>query len=195
MMAKKEQIYRYTLTQINRLESQRSNSSGRAALAKLRRGIGHEPGELPVLWGEFLSGLPEELRSTSGAPSRAEWAIYTALTLYAMHQQGKTDSVQVADVSLGHAAMRMVGGEEERQRIWRRLNLVAQADDMQEMCYRLRQLVSLFRSEGVGLDYALLAADLYQYQFEDSANQVRLRWGQDFFHYTNKDDEEAIENE
>lgn len=195
MMAKKEQIYRYTLTQINRLESQRSNSSGRAALAKLRRGIGHEPGELPMLWGEFLSGLPEELRSTSGDPSRAEWAIYIALTLYAMHQQGKTDSVQVADVSLGHAAMRMVGGEEERQRIWRRLNLVAQADDMQEMCYRLRQLVSLFRSEGVGLDYALLAADLYQYQFEDSANQVRLRWGQDFFHYTNKDDEEAIENE
>lgn len=194
-MAKKEQIYRYTLAQINRLEKQRSNSSGRAALANLRRGIGHVPGELPMLWGMFLSGLPEELRSYSGAPSRAEWAIYTALTLYAMHQQGKTDSVHAADVSLGHAAMRMAGNEEARERIWRRLNLVAQADDMQEMCYRLRQIVSLFRSEGVGLDYALLAADLYEYQFEGSANQVRLRWGQDFFHYTNRDDEEATEHE
>ena len=132
----------------------------------------------------------EELRSLNGEPSYAEWAIYTALTLYALHQQGKADSVLAEDVSLGKAALRLAGGsEEERQRIWRRLNLVAQADDMQEMSYRLRQLVTLLKAGGVGLDYAMLAADLFEYQFDATANRVRLRWGQDFFH-TSKNEED-----
>ena len=183
-------IRQYTQRQLARLDKQRNDSQGRAAMAHLRRGVGHVPGELPTLWGSFLAGLPEELRSTSGEPSRAEWAIYTALTLYALHQQGKADSVQAEDVSLGKAALRLAGGsEDDRQRIWRRLNLVAQADDMPELSYRLRQLVTLLKAGGVGLDYALLAADLFEYQFEASANRVRLRWGQDFFH-TSKNEED-----
>ena len=183
-------VRQYTQRQLARLDKQRNDSQGRAAMAHLRRGVGHVPGELPALWGSFLAGLPEELRSTSGEPSRAEWAIYTALTLYALHQQGKADSVQAEDVSLGKAALRLAGGsEDDRQRIWRRLNLVAQADDMPELSYRLRQLVTLLKAGGVGLDYALLAADLFEYQFEASANRVRLRWGQDFFH-TSKNEED-----
>lgn len=183
-------IRQYTQRQLARLDKQRNDSQGRAAMAHLRRGVGHVPGELPTLWGSFLAGLPEELRSISGEPSRAEWAIYTALTLYALHQQGKADSVQAEDVSLGKAALRLAGGsEDDRQRIWRRLNLVAQADDMPELSYRLRQLVTLLKAGGVGLDYALLAADLFEYQFEASANRVRLRWGQDFFH-TSKNEED-----
>ena len=176
-------VRQYTLRQIARLDKQRHDSQGRAAMAHLRRGVGHVPGELPALWGSFLAGLPEELRSLNGEPSYAEWAIYTALTLYALHQQSKADSVQAENVSLGKAALRLAGGSEEgRQRIWRRLNLVAQADDMQEMSYRLRQLVTLLKAGGIGLDYALLAADLFEYQFEASVNRVRLRWGQDYFH-------------
>lgn len=59
----------------------------RAELAELRRGVGRQPGELPALWGSFLAEMSEELRGTDG-PSKAEWAIYLALTLYALHQQG-----------------------------------------------------------------------------------------------------------
>lgn len=33
----------------------------RAELAKLRRGIGHAPGELPHLWGGLLQGMPGRL--------------------------------------------------------------------------------------------------------------------------------------
>ena len=183
-------VRQFTLRQITRLEKQRNDSQGRAALAHLRRGIGHAPGELPLLWGSFLSGLPEELCSSSGTPSHAEWAIYTALTLYALHQQGKTDSMQAEGVSLGNAALRLAGGsDEEQQRIWRRLNLVAQADDMQEMSYRLRQLVTLLKTNGIGLDYALLASDLFEYQYDSSANRVRLRWGQDFFRRNNNEED------
>lgn len=31
----------------------------RAELAELRRGIGHAPGDIPALWGTFLTDLPE----------------------------------------------------------------------------------------------------------------------------------------
>lgn len=190
MLKDKERVHQYARRQLAKLDKQRNDRQGRAAMAQLRRGIGHVPGELPMLWGAFLAGLPEKLRSPSGEPSRAEWAIYTALTLYALHQQSKTDSVQAEDVSLGKAALRLAGSSEaEHQRIWRRLNLVAQADDMQEMSYRLRQMVTLLKAGGVGLDYALLAADLFEYQFEAMANRVRLRWGQDFFH-TSKNEED-----
>lgn len=33
----------------------------RARLAELRRGVGHQPGDLPTLWGSFLQELPKEL--------------------------------------------------------------------------------------------------------------------------------------
>ena len=67
----------------------------RARLAELRRGVGHQPGDLPALWGSFLQELPKELwgRETAAGecrePSEAEWAVYLALTLYALHQQGE----------------------------------------------------------------------------------------------------------
>ena len=40
----------------------------RAELAKLRRGVGHAPGDLPELWGSFLLGMPESFQGRS-APS------------------------------------------------------------------------------------------------------------------------------
>ena len=59
----------------------------RAELAELRRGVGRQPGDLPALWGALLADMPEQLQGSNG-PSKAEWAVYTALTLFALHQQG-----------------------------------------------------------------------------------------------------------
>ena len=57
----------------------------RAELAELRRGVGRQPGDLPALWGALLADMPEQLQGSNG-PSKAEWAVYTALTLFALHQ-------------------------------------------------------------------------------------------------------------
>lgn len=45
----------------------------RAELAELRHGIGHAPGELPAIWGAFLTDLPEEFYRNDGNASPAEW--------------------------------------------------------------------------------------------------------------------------
>lgn len=46
----------------------------RADLANLRRGIGKAPGDLPELWGLLFRDFPEELMSSTGEPTWAEWA-------------------------------------------------------------------------------------------------------------------------
>lgn len=71
------------------LHSNKNESAVRAELARLRRGIGKKPGELPELWELLLDDFPTELESNGAERSKAEWAIYTALTLFALHQQGK----------------------------------------------------------------------------------------------------------
>lgn len=50
--------------------------------------MGRQPGDLPALWGALLADMPEQLQGSNG-PSKAEWAVYTALTLFALHQQGE----------------------------------------------------------------------------------------------------------
>ena len=67
---KTQDVKLYAVQQLHRLQALPDNQR-RAELAKLRRGIGHAPGELPELWGSFLLGMPESFQGRS-APSAAK---------------------------------------------------------------------------------------------------------------------------
>ena len=177
----------------------RAESEARAALANLRRGVGRRPGELPQLYGELLQDMPEAMYSAGSKPSYAEWAVYMALTLYAMHQQGKdvkTDNMNRENVSLGNAASELVADNDDTERIWKRLYAVASSADMQEMSYHIRALIKLLRDKDIPLDYPQLAKDLYFYQLSDeSAEHIRLKWGQDFYKKRTDENKEDNNNE
>ena len=177
----------------------RAESEARAALANLRRGVGRRPGELPQLYGELLQDMPEEMYSAGSKPSYAEWAVYMALTLYAMHQQGKdvkTDNMNRENVSLGNAASELVADNDDTERIWKRLYAVASSADMQEMSSHIRALIKLLRDKDIPLDYPQLAKDLYFYQLSDeSAEHIRLKWGQDFYKKRTDENKEDNNNE
>jgi CRISPR system Cascade subunit CasB len=79
----------YVQQQIRRLCESVNESPTRATLARLRRGIGKAPGSMPEIWDITLNRLPEALVGKGELPSRGEWAVHTALTLFALHQQGK----------------------------------------------------------------------------------------------------------
>ena len=79
---------KYVNATIKPLSENLNTSGSKANLAILRRGAGKTPGEMPELWGCFLRNLPEELMGTGSEPSKSEWAIYLALVMYALHQQG-----------------------------------------------------------------------------------------------------------
>lgn len=195
-----EQIARITAGKIRRIleirdDSQRKSAESRqkAVLAGLRRGAGRAPGELPELWGEFLGSLPDNLYGAEkDGPGQAEWAVYTALTLFALHQQGhdpaqQTEWMHTEGVSLGAAAARtaLSADGDERQtafdRVRRRFNIAATADSMDKLSWHLRGLVQLMSGKSVGMDYGRLARDLYWYQFPAARNNVRLQWGRDLY--------------
>lgn len=156
-----------------------------ALLAALRRGIGHEPGNDPALWPIIFEDMPEDMLSKYDTPTRAEWAVHTALTLFALHQQSKDPSAEPMHVEgrrLGQALNRLAGGDEEAvKRIKRRFDAMATADRMPETVYHLRGLIQLLRAQDIPLDYAALGRDLYLLQSPSQAPGVRLRWGQDFY--------------
>lgn len=162
-------------------------------LAELRRGVGKTPGEVPQLWGYFLEEMPEKFYGNK-EPSRAEWAVYTALTLLALHQQGKdpdTNSMHKEGQIFGKAISGLVHDVGDKDRVAKRFNTIATANSMEELSHYMRGMVQLLRSGDIGLDYVKLAGDIYQFQFPEFVSNVRLRWGQDFYRITSKrnDDE------
>ena len=202
---KTQDVKLYAAQQLHRLQSLPDNQR-RAELAKLRRGIGHAPGELPELWGSFLLGMPESFQGRS-APSAAEWAVYLALTLYAMHQQGNDRPMNCPGNTLGRAvrqlAERNAGKDWEESSVLRRFNALATAEEIPEISHHLRgmvQLLSAAKDGAIPLDYPQLAVDLYELQCTDPrytqipAN-VRLRWGRDLYCETKNASSEEEEKE
>lgn len=182
-MVTAKQVEDYTRNKLNKLLLQSGDNVLRAALAELRRGVGKKPGDVPQLWGYFLQDMPEEFFGDK-EPSKAEWAVYTSLTLFALHQQGKdpkSDTMNKEGYSFGTAVNKLVHNEDERERVARRFYAAATASNMEELSHHMRGIIQLLRGEGVPLDYPMLAADLYRYQFSSLVSNVRLKWGQDFY--------------
>ena len=189
---KTQDVKMYTAQRLHRLQALPDNQR-RAELAKLRRGIGHAPGELPELWGSFLLGMPEGFQGGENGPSHAEWAVYLALTLYAVHQQGNDRPMNCPGSTLGRAvrqlAERNAGQDWDEASVLRRFNALATAEEITEISHHLRgmvQLLSAAKDGGIPLDYPQLAADLYELQCTDprypqTSAHVRLRWGQDLY--------------
>ena len=173
-------VWKFVKLKVGLLERQGSWQT--AMLAKLRRGVGKDPGELPELWEVTLGGLPETLRGQGKNASRGEWAVHSALTLYALHAQGKNESMNREGVSLGAAVAGLRTADNEKS-LKRRFDAVLTAKDFAEFSRHARSLIQLLKAADRGLDYPQFARDMYLYQSGDAQvrNGVRLRWGRDYY--------------
>ena len=128
----------------------------------------------------------------TGTPTKAEWAVYTALTTYAVHQQGhdRKTACMNTEEPFGRAVRLLVSDDDSMERIRNRFNRIATAQSMDEAANHLRSLVQLLREKNIGFNYPGLAADLYDFQFPESAPKVRLRWGQAFYRHITKNQEQ-----
>ena len=181
-----EMLSSFVGNEIGRILPRDSNESYvRAYLAKLRRGVGKKPGSLPDIWEFTLKNLPEEFISRTGDPTRVEWAAHMAITLFALHQQGKSlpdNPMSVFGKPLGSAVhvLKMKSGEAAEQAIKRRFDAVVTSDSPEELAHHLRGLIQLLRSKDIPLDYPRLAVDLYRFQSPEYRDGVRLQWGRDY---------------
>jgi CRISPR system Cascade subunit CasB len=167
------------------LQETRSRSSSVAALAHLRANVAREPGADPRIWSLTVEGVPGDARGDSA--SAEERAVHAALTLYAVHQQSRSDGMHQPGVGLGRAVARLDrargGGESEHTSpVRRRFDAAVTAEDLTEVVHHLRGLVGQLRADGIGLDYGMLADDLHLYQRPDGADVVRRRWARQFHH-------------
>ncbi|MFD7862593.1 type I-E CRISPR-associated protein Cse2/CasB [Streptomyces sp. NPDC057682] len=162
-----------------------------AALARLRRGAGKKPEHVPDLWALVdispLHTPPEGARALSESElERAENALHTSLTLWALHQQSRRDARMHQSNSrgmprgLGAAVRRMMKPDEIDEPLRKRLVRAGTAPDLPVLAQRLRDIVLLLRREQYPLDYALLAGQLYVWQWPDGPDRVRREWGRSF---------------
>lgn len=173
----------YVRAKVNRL-SDGSSKSG-AMLARLRRAVGKRPGSDPETWSEVFSGLPDGLAGRGADPSYGEWAVHSALTLYAVHVQCSDEPAHVPGVRFGDAVGQLsagYGGSENGNPYQKRMAEAARSADIEVLAWRLRSLIRLLGRAGIGLDYGMLASDLYWFQFESESihQKVVLAWGRDY---------------
>ncbi|WP_366181320.1 type I-E CRISPR-associated protein Cse2/CasB [Actinomyces timonensis] len=157
---------------------QYNESAARGQLAALRKAASQAPGENPEVWGLTEVKVPEH---AGDAPTWEEIAVHTAMTLYAVHQQSRTEPMFVPGRGLGGAARALIGvGEEENPSTRARFNALVTSTSITELQHHLRGFISQLRAKSIPLDHAMLADDLVTFQRPDGAKTVRLRWSRQF---------------
>ncbi|MDR2356386.1 MAG: type I-E CRISPR-associated protein Cse2/CasB [Clostridiales Family XIII bacterium] len=165
--------------------SDKFTSWGTAMLAKLRRAAGAPPDESADVWELTIGMLPRGLAERDR--ERALWAVHTALTLFAIHQQSRRRSINRTGVGFGKAVQRIFITSEGPSKklnegVRRRFGALATSLEFKELSRHARDLVQLLRAKDVGFDYPLFAAELYRYQLgPEQRERVRMRWGMDFY--------------
>ena len=193
MVDERKMIYGFVQERLRELKDNPDESIVRAQLAKMRRGVGEQPGTSPELWGILFQNFPEPLEGKGNQPGRAEVAIYMALTLYAMHQQSRSlrdENVNQPEIGFGQAVgMLVLKNPDSLEAVRRRFNATALAADIVELAWHMKGMVQLFRQKEVGLDYGQIAIDFYDYQILDQMPGVLLKWGRDFYRSCSKKNE------
>ena len=156
----------------------RNESRARGELAALRKGVSRSPGELPEIW-ELTEVPPPE--HAGDAPTGEEIAVHTAMTLYAVHQQSRTEPMFRPGIGLGSAAHDLVGRDEENPSARARFNALVTSTTVAELRHHLRSFVSLLRARGIALDHAMLADDVLRFQQPGGAKKVRLAWARQYY--------------
>ena len=161
-----------------RYRDDKNKARARGELAALRKGVSRSPGELPEIWELTRVEVPD---GAGDAPTWEEIAVHTAMTLYAVHQQSRTEPMFSPGVGLGSAAHDLVGRDEENPSARARFNALVTSATVAELRHHLRGFVSLLRARGIALDHAMLADDIFRFQQPGGAKKVRLNWARQYY--------------
>jgi CRISPR system Cascade subunit CasB len=154
-----------------------------SALARLRRGIGRDPGFDYTL--ERYLYVPERLLGDrpwdDSQPADSEHAVHDAVTLYALHQQSRRERMHVDGRGLGASLAALVRASTGPEGVRRRFAALGTASTYHESIYHLRSLVMMLREHAIPLDYGLLADDLRTLRKPQGRATMQAIWGREFF--------------
>lgn len=154
-------------------------------MAQLRHAELTEPGTDPQLWEVTLGRLPEDLLGHGSGPATAsERAVHASLVLYSLHQQSRTEPMHHRGVGLGRAvrtlsSRRSSDPQSPDPGTISRFQHLCRAATWSQQLQSLRGLVQLMRAEGIPVDHARLAGDLWALQTNRHDSTI-LSWGRQF---------------
>lgn len=199
MMLEESDVTVYSVTKkivlklANQLENQFDTSVGIAMLARLRHSVGKPIDEAKEVWPILFENLPEKFLSQFDEASYEEIAILTAIQLYALYQQGRSQSVFDKNAekyqNIGYS-LKNLRKREDTIAVDRRFNTMITASTFDELNYHLRHLVILLKSKSpeTKIDFARLSDDLYWFLQNDS-EAVRLKWARQYYKRSIKEEE------
>lgn len=188
----KPSVYSATSRIVKRIESLADSPSSKANLAKIRRTVGKPLNEATEVWPILFDNLPEEFISDYGKPTYEEVAIYHAIQLYALYQQGGQSFQRLSEhnednkkPNIGYY-LSSLRKEDSTTATDRRFSAMITSSTLEELVYHLRHMLNLLKSKSSyrKIDFAKLAEDLYWYQ-KNNQETVRLEWARSYYSYNN----------
>lgn len=150
----------------------------RGELANLRRGAGRRVEDDQAAWRLVSDVVPERFQGRND-PTSAERAAYAAMSLHALAQQSVSTGMHVMGVDAGKAFGRL-GNRHRSEALERRFASFVTASSQEEAIRHLRSLVTMLRTESIGMDYGALADDLAWWDDARHRARVRTRWTRSF---------------
>lgn len=154
---------------VGRLEEIGHRDSARGDLARLRRCAGRPLGECPQAFGLFYRLLPYRVRGRD----RDEELYFLVATLFALDPR----SSGARDFGATMAVLATSRGA-GREGIDRRMAVLLDAP-LEDLGFRLRQLVALAASSDIGVNWRTLLGDLLWW--DHPARRVQRRWARSYF--------------
>lgn len=145
-------------------------STSRAVLAALRRGLGKRPGTCLEMLPFVAGRIPGFIQS-----ARAEEPYYLVASLFALHPRYRNPGAEQED--LGRSLQRLPDHLRSSSLELRFQALLSA--HWEQLHHHLRQVVSLLRSGDTPIDYATLLRDL-QY-WDHPSRTVQRRWARSFW--------------
>ena len=198
---KKDTVYSVSSRILYQIASNLDTSSNKAILANLRNSISKPYSQSIDVFSVLYEYIPESFISSNKDLSFEEKAILTSLQIFAIHQQGNSQSVLI-DTDKDDSKYKNMGFSLKALRIDdnvkstdRRFNTMITADTFEEFTFHLRQLVNLLKSKTEQkVNYSKLAQDLYFFQIPTTRENVKLSWAKQYYRYTNKNKENKGES-
>lgn len=190
-----------------KLDSTRDASSTKALLANMRNSADKDISNNVDALSYVFSNLSYGEDDRGGELSYMEQAIFTAIQMYAIHQQSNVESVlkfgnndenesreKKYKANIGDALATLRSDESES--IDKRFNAMITATNFNKLSYHLRQMIKILKSKSdAKVDYAMLAEDLYWFMI-GRKEEVRLSWARSYYKYRkNEEMEGEIKNE
>lgn len=190
MEAKNQTVYSAMSGILFRMENLRDTPSFKRDLAELRHTVGKPLEEATDAWAILFENLPEKMISTWKNPSYEEKAIYNTLQLYALHQQGQADNVNLSEAEVWEnigSSLKNLRTKDNTKSIDRRFNALVTSTNFEELVYHLRQLIKLLKSRTESkVNYSRLASDLFNI-LRGYDSDVKLRWAREYYRTNQKE--------